>query len=110
MENENNELQEFIADTLRQIDAGAAGHDVSNKVEFEISVAKKTLKGGKVGVEVLGQGIKGEATVDKQQASKIKFHIRMRRKEEQERLQNQIAQASQNRQQNRELLAESFGL
>lgn len=81
----DNELQDFIQDTLRQIDVGASGHDLDGNVEFEVSVAKKTLGDGKVGIEVLGQGVKGQAGFENSRASKISFKINMIRKEELER-------------------------
>lgn len=81
----DNELQDFIQDSLKQIDAGASGHDVDGGVDFEVSVAKKTLGDGKVGIEVLGQGVKGQAGFENTRASKISFKITMRRKEEIER-------------------------
>lgn len=84
---ENNDLKDFIQETLRQIDAGIGeAHDVdSGKVQFDIAISKRVEKDGKVGITVLGQGIKGEASVTDEKVSRIKFSAHMNREAEKRR-------------------------
>jgi hypothetical protein len=50
---EQNELADFINNTLNQVDKGVGEHRVDSTVKFEIAIAKKELAEGKIGVEVL---------------------------------------------------------
>lgn len=75
MSEENNELKDFIAESLRQIREAHNGKLLVEKgiVRFEIAVTKKDMGGGKLGVKVLGIG--GEIGKDStlEHASKIMF-------------------------------------
>jgi hypothetical protein len=70
----NNELKEFIQESLRQIkEAHTGGNRVVNTIKFEVAVSKKNIGGGKIGITVLGQGIKGGKESSIEHASKISF-------------------------------------
>lgn len=75
MANENNELKDFISESLRQIREAHTDKLQVDKgiVRFEIAVTKKDIGGGKVGIKVLGIG--GEVGKDStvEHASKIMF-------------------------------------
>lgn len=78
MTDENNELKDFISETLRQIkDAHVNGNYVSSTVKFEVAVTKKDMGGGKVGITVLGQGIQGGKESSVEHASKISFETQI---------------------------------
>jgi hypothetical protein len=87
MAGDNNELKEFIHETLRQIDEGVGEkHDVEKGfVEFDIAISKQVEKSGKLGIMVLGQGIKGEASVGDEKVSRIKFKVYMNRESQNKR-------------------------
>ena len=108
----DNELKEFIEETLRQIDEGVGeSHNVQNTgVEFDIAISKRVEKGGKVGVTVLGQGIGGEATVMDEKASRVKFTVKMNRKSEQKKFDAQLAKAQATNENNREKMSSRYGL
>lgn len=92
----NDELKGFIQETLRQIDEGIGEeHEVKDGlVEFDVAISKIVEKGGKVGVTVLGQGVKGGAEVKDEKISRVKFSARMRRKSEQKRWDEQMERAN----------------
>lgn len=75
MADENNELKDFISESLRQIREAHGDKLRVDKgiVRFEIAVTKKDIGGGKVGIKVLGVG--GEVGKDStvEHASKIMF-------------------------------------
>lgn len=71
MENQD-ELQEFIAETLRQIDGGVGNYEPSGNVKFEIALTKSVENGGKIGVRVVEVGRK----VIKEELSKVSFELR----------------------------------
>ncbi len=75
MEDTNNELKDFISESLRQIrDAHGEKLTVDKGiVRFEIAVTKKDIGGGKIGIKVLGIGgeVRKDSTVE--HASKIMF-------------------------------------
>ncbi|MBU1033621.1 hypothetical protein KKI22_01570 [Patescibacteria group bacterium] len=99
---QNNELRDFIQETLRQIDEGVGeAHDVEKgTVEFDIAISKIVEKDGKVGVTVLGQGIKGEASVIDEKVSRIKFSAFMHREAEKRRWAENMARANANNRRN----------
>ena len=70
----NNELQEFIQETLRQIQVGTFGHTNMGDVDFEIAIAKSVKKDGSIDIKVLGAG--GEWKTES--VSKIKFSTRLK--------------------------------
>lgn len=92
MPDENNELKDFIKETLRQIDEGVGDeHDVEKGlVEFDVAISKQIEKGGKVGVTVLGQGIKGGVEIKDEKVSRIKFSAHLNRKSEERRWNEQM--------------------
>lgn len=70
------ELKEFISDTLRQINEGKGHHIIDRGiVRFEIAVVKRTTKEGKVSVGVLGTGAEGQGEASDEKSSKISFEI-----------------------------------
>lgn len=71
------ELKEFIKDTLRQINEGKGEHVIDKGiVRFELAVVKKTTKEGKINVGVLGiGGGAGKGEVSDEKTSKIFFEI-----------------------------------
>lgn len=75
MTDNNNELKDFISESLRQIREAHTDKLSVDKgiVRFEIAVTKKDIGGGKVGIKVLGIG--GEVGKDStvEHASKIMF-------------------------------------
>lgn len=81
MSEENSELKDFIQETLRQIDEGVGEqHNVQGgEVEFDVAITKRTEKSGKMGIMVLGQGVHGEAAVEDEKVSRVKFTAQMRR-------------------------------
>lgn len=74
----NNELQEFIQETLRQIQMGTFGHTVMGDVDFEIAVAKTTSADGKIGVTVLGIGAGAQGQIKTENISKVRFSARIK--------------------------------
>lgn len=84
MADENNELKDFISESLRQIREAHAGKLQVDRgiVRFEIAVTKKDIGGGKVGIKVLGIGgeIGKDSTVE--HASKIMFETYINQNEE----------------------------
>jgi hypothetical protein len=70
----NNELEKFIQETLRQIEAGTLGHTNMGDVDFEIAIAKTVTKDGHVDIKVLGVG--GE--IKTENVSKVKFSTRLK--------------------------------
>ncbi len=70
----SNELEQFVKETLRQIEAGTTGHFNTGDVDFEIAIAKSTTKEGNVDVKVLGIG--GEWKTES--VSKVKFSTRLK--------------------------------
>ncbi len=83
MADENNELKDFIQESLRQIkDAHTGGNYVSSSVKFDIAVTKSDKGGGKVGITVLGIG--GEVGKDStiEHASKISFETQLHSEED----------------------------
>jgi hypothetical protein len=75
MSENNNELKDFISESLRQIRESHTNKLSIDRgiVRFEIAVTKKDIGGGKVGIKVLGIG--GEIGKDSsiEHASKIMF-------------------------------------
>ncbi len=75
MAEDNNELNDFISESLRQIREAHTDKLKVDKgiVRFEIAVTKKDMAGGKLGIKVLGVG--GEVGKDStvEHASKIMF-------------------------------------
>lgn len=70
------ELKEFVADTLRQINEGKGAHEIDKGiVRFEIAVIKRTTKEGRVNVGVLGIGGEGKGEASDEKTSKIFFEI-----------------------------------
>lgn len=71
------ELKEFISDTLRQINEGKGSHRIDKGiVRFEIAVVKRATKEGKVNVGVLGViGGEGKGEASDEKTSKIFFEI-----------------------------------
>jgi len=74
----NNELQQFIQETLRQIQAGTVGHLNMGDVDFEIAIAKTVAADGKIGVSVLGIGTGATAQIKTENVSKVKFSTRLK--------------------------------
>lgn len=68
------ELQEFIQDTLNQIEKGRGKHNVYGSLYFDIATTKKAKGKGKIGVSVLGV----EGNVKNELASRIQFKIKMK--------------------------------
>ncbi|MBI2621073.1 MAG: hypothetical protein HYW63_00310 [Candidatus Levybacteria bacterium] len=73
---ENNELKEFIQETLRQINEGKGNNSIDRGiVRFEIAVIKRTTKEGKISVGVMGIGGAGKGEASDEKTSKIFFEI-----------------------------------
>ncbi len=72
MENSERELEEFIRESLAQIDAGLGNqYKPKETIEFEVAVTKTTTKGGKLGIKVAEAGISSSDQV----TSRIKFEV-----------------------------------
>jgi hypothetical protein len=68
-----NELQEFIQETLKQIQAGTAGHTDMGDVDFETAITKSVKKDGSIDVKVVD--MEGEWKTE--HISKVKFSTRL---------------------------------
>lgn len=79
MNTDNNELRDFIRETLRQIQEGTIGHTNAGYVDFEIAIAKTTTASGQLGVTVLGivkTGAEGE--LKRENISKVRFKTQLK--------------------------------
>jgi hypothetical protein len=84
MSEQNNELRDFVKETLRQIKEGSQGHYLNDAVHFKIAIAKSVNKKGQLEVKVLGFGVLGGAggSIDgeakAEHASEVGFSIRIK--------------------------------
>ena len=73
---QNNELRDFIQETLRQVKEGVGEHSIHDQVHFKVAIAKTRLGEGKLGVTVLGFGeIGGKGEVKIEHASEVGFSV-----------------------------------
>lgn len=76
MSKNNNELHDFIQETLRQVKEGIGEHSVHDQVHFKIAIAKTKTGEGKLGVAVLGIGeLGGKAEIKIEHASEVGFSV-----------------------------------
>ncbi len=67
-----NEIEEFISNTLKQIKSGLPkGFILNHELNFDISLATKSNKEGKIGIHIAGVGGSSET----QQTHRVKFSI-----------------------------------
>jgi hypothetical protein len=79
----NNELQDFVKEALRQIKDGSSGHKIYDPVEFEVAIAKTTTANGKIGIKVLGVGgVDGGGELKTESISKMKFKVHIKNPED----------------------------
>lgn len=74
---QDNDLRDFVSETIRQVREGKGDHFVSGgEISFEIAVAKTTTKSGKAGVAVL-EVVKAGGHLEQQNenTSKIAFKV-----------------------------------
>lgn len=83
MDEENNELRDFIKETLRQIKEGSEGHRLDDAVHFKVAIAKSVGGKGEIKIKVLGigplGGISGDAEgeLKTEHASEVGFSVRI---------------------------------
>lgn len=73
MPEENNELKDFIKETLRQIKEGNEGNRIVSDVEFDIAVTKSQMKGVDGGVRIAVVDGAGKGEWKDERISRIKF-------------------------------------
>lgn len=77
---QNNELRDFIQETLRQVKEGVGEHSVHDQVHFKIAIAKTRTGEGKLGIAVLGIGeLGGKGEVKIEHASEVGFSVDLKR-------------------------------
>lgn len=82
-EEQDNELRDFVRETLRQIKEGAQGHRLDDAVHFKVAIAKSIGGKGELQIKVLGVGplggISGDAEGEliTEHASEVGFSIRI---------------------------------
>lgn len=82
MNKNNNELRDFIQETLRQVKEGVGEHSVHDQVHFKIAIAKTKTGEGKLGVAVLGIGeLGGKGEVKIEHASEVGFSVDLKRED-----------------------------
>lgn len=80
------DIQEYIAQTLQQINSGIAAANATNgdrrfmlrrgePIKFDLAVVNQTTSGGKVNATVLGIGGNTGGSVSKDQLSRISFQV-----------------------------------
>lgn len=80
MAKNNNELRDFIQETLRQVKEGVGEHSVHDQVHFKVAIAKTKTGGGKLGITVLGVGgIGGKGELKIEHASEVGFSVDLKK-------------------------------
>lgn len=80
------DIQEYITQTLQQIDAGIKNANLKENsrrfilkrhepIKFDLAVVNKYIGGGKVQATVFGIGGKADGSIAKDQISKISFQV-----------------------------------
>lgn len=73
---QNNELKDFIQETLRQVKEGVGEHRVHDQVHFKVAIAKTRSGEGKLGITVLGLGeLGGKGELKIEHASEVGFSV-----------------------------------
>ena len=65
------ELEEFVHETIRQIEAGAGGRYIKDTIGFEVSVAQTKRVDGNLKIYIAS----GEMTTSAERIQKVKFEI-----------------------------------